>query len=103
MASWVGTVAEWWTRVEQLQVQYTVPVMDWTGSTQLIKARGVNYTVYMEARRVPVEDAAEMTKRALKAHQTEDQLDMVIRKDDIDQSFCRWLFYVSQWLDYACT
>jgi hypothetical protein len=37
--------------VEQLQVQYTaVPVMEWTGSTQLIKAREVNYMGGQESR-----------------------------------------------------
>ncbi len=48
-----------------------MPAIDWMGSIQLIKARGVNYTAYTEAWRVPVEAAAgfpEMTKRALKAH-----------------------------------
>ncbi len=55
------------------------------GQHTVIKARGVNYTVYMEARRVPVEAATvflKMTKRALKAHQMEDQVDMVIGKDN---------------------
>jgi hypothetical protein len=35
--------------------EYTMPVMDWMGSIQLIKARGVNYTAYTEAWRVPAE------------------------------------------------
>jgi hypothetical protein len=30
--------------------EYTMPMMDWTGCTQLIMARGGNYTVYTEAR-----------------------------------------------------
>jgi hypothetical protein len=49
------------------------------GHKQLIKARGVNYTVYSEARRVPAEAGAlfpEMTKKALTAHQTEGLVDM---------------------------
>ncbi len=51
-------------------------VMDWMGSIQLIKARGVIYTAYREAWRVPAEAAAgfpEMAKRALKAHQKRQQ------------------------------
>jgi shikimate kinase len=35
--------------------EYMVLVMDWIGRTQLIKATGVSYTAYSEARRVLAE------------------------------------------------
>ncbi len=40
---------------EYSSCEYTVPVMDWMGHTQLIQAKGVSYTAYSEAKRVPAE------------------------------------------------
>jgi hypothetical protein len=57
---------------EYSSCKYEVLVMDWIGRTQLIKARGVNYTGYSEVKGVLVEASMafpEMTKKALKAHQ----------------------------------
>jgi hypothetical protein len=52
--------------------RYSIPLMDWQGNMQLIKARGVDYTICVQERKVPSEAAAlfpEMEGRASKAHQ----------------------------------
>jgi hypothetical protein len=66
--------------------RYSVPLMDWQGNTQLIKARGVDYRIYAQERKVPSEAVTlfpEMEGRASKAHQAAGMVDVIISKDNI--------------------
>jgi hypothetical protein len=71
---------------EYSSCEYTVPVLYWKGHMQLIVARGVEYTAFTEAKKVPAKTQAafpEMNKKALKAHQEGGLVDMVVGLDNL--------------------
>jgi hypothetical protein len=39
--------------MEESSCTYSVPLMDYQGKVHLLKARGVDYTIYAKERRVP--------------------------------------------------
>ncbi len=58
--------------MDESSCRYSVPLMDCHGNVRLLKARGVDYTVYTKERRVPPTAAAvftEMEGSASRAHQ----------------------------------
>jgi hypothetical protein len=64
---------------------YSVPLVDWQGNVHLLKARGVDYTIYAKERKVPPTAAAvftEMEGKALKAHQAAGMVDLIIGQDN---------------------
>jgi hypothetical protein len=69
----------------------TVPILDWKGRRRMISARGVSYTTHSEAREAPKEVSLafpKVARNALKVHQEEGLVDMIIREDN------------PQWLPY---
>ena len=64
---------------------YRVPLAGWRGNTHLLKARGVDYTIYAKERRVPAAAAAvftEMEGKASKAHQAAGMVDLIVGQDN---------------------
>jgi hypothetical protein len=64
---------------------YRVPLAGWRGNTHLLKARGVDYTIYAKERRVPTAAAAvftEMEGKASKAHQAAGMVDLIVGQDN---------------------
>ncbi|MFN9905344.1 MAG: hypothetical protein ACK56F_04355, partial [bacterium] len=64
---------------------YRVPLAGWRGNIHLLKARGVDYTIYAKERRVPTTAAAvftEMEGRASKAHQAAGMVDLIVGQDN---------------------
>jgi hypothetical protein len=60
---------------------YSVPLMDCHGNVRLLKARGVDYTIYTEERKVPPTAAAvftEMKGNASEAHQEAGMVDLIV-------------------------
>jgi hypothetical protein len=69
---------------EEILCRYIVPLVDWQGNMQLVKAQGLDYTIYAEERKVTSEAAAlflEMEGRALKAHLPVGMVYVIIGKD----------------------
>ncbi len=69
---------------EESLCKYAVPLVDWKGSRNWLKARGVEYTAYAGKRKVPHGAAAlfpEMEGKASKAHQAAGMVDLIIGKD----------------------
>jgi hypothetical protein len=70
---------------EESLCRYSVPLVDWQGNTHLLKARGVDYTIYAGERKVPSKAATlfpEMEGKASRAHQAAGMVDLIIRKDN---------------------
>jgi hypothetical protein len=70
---------------EESLCRYSVPLMDWQGNTQLLKARGVDYTIYAGERKVPPKAATlfpEMEGKASRAHQAGGMVDLIIGMDN---------------------
>jgi hypothetical protein len=70
---------------EESLCRYSVPLVDWQGNTHLLKARGVDYTIYAGERKVPLKAAAlfpEMEGKASRAHQAVGMVDLIIGKDN---------------------
>ncbi len=60
---------------------YSVPLMDCQGNVRLLKARGVDYTIYIKERKVPPTAAAvfaEMEGSASRAHQAAGMVDLIV-------------------------
>jgi hypothetical protein len=70
---------------EESSCRYSVPLVDWQGNVHLLKARGVDYTIYAKERKVPPTAAAlfpEMEGRASRAHQAAGMVDLIVGKDN---------------------
>jgi hypothetical protein len=71
--------------MDESPCSYRVPLAPWRGSKRLLKARGVDYTIYAKERRVPTAAAAvftEMEGKASKAHQAAGMVDLIIGQDN---------------------
>jgi hypothetical protein len=71
--------------VDESSCGYHVPLTGWRGDTHLLKARGVDYTIYAKERKVPRAAAAvftEMEGRASRAHQTAGMVDLIVGQDN---------------------
>jgi hypothetical protein len=70
---------------EESLCKYSIPLRDWQGNRQLLKARGVDYTIYVGERKVPPKAATlflVMEGKASKAHQAAGMVDLIIGKDN---------------------
>jgi hypothetical protein len=71
--------------MDESPCSYRVPLAPWRGSKRLLKARGVDYTIYAKERRVPTAAAAvftEMEGKASKAHQAAGMVDLIVGQDN---------------------
>jgi hypothetical protein len=71
--------------MEESSCRYSVPLMDYQGNVHLLKARGVDYTIYTKERRVPPNATcvfAEMKGEASKAHQAAGMVDLIVGKNN---------------------
>jgi hypothetical protein len=71
--------------MDESSCSYRVPLAGWQGDIHLLKARGVDYTIYAKERRVPSTAAAvftEMEGRASKAHQAAGMVDLIVGQDN---------------------
>jgi hypothetical protein len=67
--------------------RYVVPVLDWKGCKELIRARGVSYTTQSEAREAPKgarKAFPEIAWEDLKVSQKEGPVDMIIGKGNLE-------------------
>jgi hypothetical protein len=63
---------------------YSVPLMDCRGNVHFLKARGVDYMIYNNQRKVPPTASAvftEMEGSASKAHQASEMVDLIVGQD----------------------
>ena len=70
--------------VEESSCGYSVPMVDCQGNVRLLRARGVDYTIYSNQRKVPPTASAvftEMEGSASKAHQASGIVDMIVGQD----------------------
>ncbi len=70
---------------EESLCRYSVLLVDWQGNTRLLKARGVDYTIYARERKVPPKAAAlfpEMEGKASRAHQGAGMVNLIVGKDN---------------------
>jgi hypothetical protein len=71
--------------MDESSCSYHVPLAGWQGNIHLLKARGVDYTIYAKERRVPSTAAAvftEMEGRVSKAHQAAGMVDLIVGQDN---------------------
>jgi hypothetical protein len=67
--------------VDESSCGYSVPMVDCQGNVSLLRARGVDYTIYTKERRVPPTAAVvftEMEGSASRAHQAAGMVDLII-------------------------
>jgi hypothetical protein len=67
--------------VEESSCGYSVPMVDCQGNVRLLRARGVDYTIYIKERKVPPTASAvftEMEGNASRAHQAAGMVDLII-------------------------
>jgi hypothetical protein len=67
--------------MDESSCRYSVPLVDCQGNVHLLKARGVDYTIYAKERKVPLTAAtvfAEMEGEASRAHQAAGMVDLII-------------------------
>jgi hypothetical protein len=70
--------------MEESSCGYSVPLMDCRGNVHFLKARGVDYTIYSNQRKVPPTASAvftEMEGSASKAHQASGIVDLIVGQD----------------------
>ena len=70
--------------MDESSCRYQVPLVDNQGNVQLLKARGVDYTIYTTERKVPPNAATvftEMEGEALRAHLAAGMVDLIIGQD----------------------
>jgi hypothetical protein len=70
---------------EESSCRYSVPLVDWQGNVHLLKARGVDYTIYAKERKVPPMAAAvftEMEGGASRAHQAAGMVDLIVGQNN---------------------
>jgi len=68
-------------KMEESSCGYSVPLMDCRGNVHFLKARGVDYTIYSNQRKVPPTASAvftEMEGSASQAHQAAGMVDLII-------------------------
>jgi hypothetical protein len=71
--------------MDESSCRYLVPLVGWQGDVHLIRARGVDYTIYAKERRVPTTAAAvftEMEGKASRAHQAAGMVDLIVGQDN---------------------
>ncbi len=67
--------------MDESSCRYSVPMVDCQGNVRLLKARGVDYTIYTKERKVPPTASAvftEMEGSASRAHQAAGMVDMIV-------------------------
>jgi hypothetical protein len=71
--------------MEESSCRYSVPLVDYQGDVHLLKARGVDYTIYAKERKVPPNAAtvyAEMKGEASRAHQAAGMVDLIVGQNN---------------------
>jgi hypothetical protein len=74
--------------MDESSCRYSVPLVDCQGNVHLLKARGVDYTIYTKERKVPLTAATvftEMEGEASRAHQAAGMVDLIV-----GQNHAKW-------------
>jgi hypothetical protein len=71
--------------MDESSCRYHVPLVDYQGNVRLLRARGVDYTIYAKERMVPPNAAtvfAEMKGEASRAHQAAGMVDLIVGQNN---------------------
>jgi hypothetical protein len=71
--------------MDESSCRYHVPLVGYQGNVHLLRARGVDYTIYAKERKVPPNAAtvfAEMKGEASKAHQAAGMVDLIVGQNN---------------------
>jgi hypothetical protein len=69
--------------MDESSCRYSVPLVDCQGNVHLLKARGVDYTIYAKERKVPLTAATVFTEgEASRAHQAAGMIDLIVGQNN---------------------
>jgi hypothetical protein len=71
--------------MDESSCRYHVPLVDYQGNVHVLRARGVDYTIYTKERKVPPNAAtvfAEMEGKASRAHQAAGMVDLIVGQNN---------------------
>jgi hypothetical protein len=71
--------------MDESSCRYSVPLVDCHGNMHLLRARGVDYTIYAKERKVPPTAATvftEMEGEASRAHQAAGMIDLIVGQNN---------------------